>query len=71
MLTAVLDAADKAWPIVKADSDWFVSHGSGKKMYWDENGWPSKHYSGVEPNSPDAVSDIPNEQVGTLSITYH
>ncbi|EIW52391.1 uncharacterized protein TRAVEDRAFT_75371 [Trametes versicolor FP-101664 SS1] len=54
--------SDKAWPLVLQDLNWFIEHGNGKKMYFDENGWPSIIWSGVEPNSPDAVADVPNEQ---------
>ncbi|KAI0745412.1 glycoside hydrolase superfamily [Earliella scabrosa] len=54
--------SDKAWPIVQRDLNWFIAHGQGKKMYFSQNGWPSTTYPGVEPNSPDAVADIPNEQ---------
>ena len=25
-----------AWPLVVADRDWFIQHGDGKKMYFDE-----------------------------------
>jgi len=28
--------ADKAWPLVMADLQWFIDHGNGKKMYMDE-----------------------------------
>ncbi|CAL1707914.1 unnamed protein product [Somion occarium] len=51
-----------SWPLVQKDLQWFVSRGKGKKMYLDENGWPSVTYDGVKPNSPKAVADIPNEQ---------
>ncbi|PIL34111.1 hypothetical protein GSI_03822 [Ganoderma sinense ZZ0214-1] len=54
--------SDKAWPLVENDLNWFIKHGNGKKMYFDENGWPSVTSEGVQPNSPDAVADIPNEQ---------
>jgi hypothetical protein len=45
--------------------DWFIDHGNGKKMYFDENGWPSVTSSGVQPNSPDAVANVQNEHVST------
>ncbi|VDC03344.1 unnamed protein product [Peniophora sp. CBMAI 1063] len=54
--------AKKAWPIVQKYLDFFVDHGNGKKMYFDENGWPSESYPGVEPNSPDAVANLQQEQ---------
>ena len=28
-----------------------------------QNGWPSETSEGVQPNSPDAVADVQNEQV--------
>jgi hypothetical protein len=27
---------DQAWPLVLNDVDWFIAHGKGKKMYFDE-----------------------------------
>ncbi|KAL4070085.1 glycoside hydrolase family 17 protein [Scleroderma yunnanense] len=52
---------DAAWPIVQNDTNWFIQHGDGKKMYFDENGWPSQTSPGVQPNSPNAVADVSNE----------
>ncbi|KAH8108086.1 glycoside hydrolase superfamily [Cristinia sonorae] len=52
----------QAWPLVQRDLQWFIDHGNGKKMYFDENGWPSVTSSSVQPNSPNAVADVPNEQ---------
>ncbi|KAK7037760.1 hypothetical protein VNI00_010721 [Paramarasmius palmivorus] len=54
--------SSNSWPLVTRDLDWFVQNGQGKKIYLSQNGWPSTTYPGVEPNSPDAVADIPNEQ---------
>lgn len=34
----------------------------GKKIYMDENGWPSTTYSGVEANTKAAVADVASEQ---------
>jgi len=51
-----------SWPLVERDLQWFMDHSIGKKMYLDENGWPSVTSSGVQPNSPDAVADMPNER---------
>ncbi|KIY69803.1 glycoside hydrolase family 17 protein [Cylindrobasidium torrendii FP15055 ss-10] len=51
-----------AWPLVTADLNWFVQNGQGKKIWLSQNGWPSKSYPGVEPNSPYAVADIENEK---------
>ncbi|KAH9895001.1 glycoside hydrolase superfamily [Cubamyces lactineus] len=53
--------SDQAWPLVENDLNWFIAHGNGKKMYFDENGWPSVTSPSVQPNSPDAVANIPNE----------
>jgi len=53
--------ASKAWPLVLDDLDWFVNNVHGKKIYLTENGWPSKTYQGVEPNSPKAVANVQNE----------
>ncbi|KAF8893983.1 glycoside hydrolase superfamily [Infundibulicybe gibba] len=53
--------ANNSWPLVLNDLQWFIDHGNGKKMYFDENGWPSVTSEGVQPNSPDAVADIQNE----------
>ncbi|KAK0188314.1 glycoside hydrolase superfamily [Armillaria mellea] len=55
--------ANNSWPIVLTDLDWygFLDNGEGKKIYLSENGWPSVTSEGVQPNSPYAVSDIPNE----------
>lgn len=53
--------ANDSWPLVLNDLDWFIQHGSGKKMYFDENGWPSVTSPSVQPNSPNAVADVQNE----------
>ncbi|KAN0105281.1 glycoside hydrolase family 17 protein [Russula decolorans] len=50
-----------AWPLVLDDLNWFIDHGRGKKMYLDENGWPSMTSEGVQPNSPVAVADVDSE----------
>ncbi|CAA7267457.1 unnamed protein product [Cyclocybe aegerita] len=52
--------ADKSWPIVENDINWFVNNRRGKKIYLSQNGWPSTTYPGVEPNGPSAVADVPN-----------
>ncbi|CCM06261.1 uncharacterized protein FIBRA_08511 [Fibroporia radiculosa] len=55
--------ANASWPIVvDKNLDFFIEHGNGKKMYFDENGWPSVTSPSVQPNSPYAVANIPNEQ---------
>ncbi|KAI0297168.1 glycoside hydrolase superfamily [Russula brevipes] len=59
---------DQAWPLVLNDLNWFIKHGNGKKMYFDENGWPSVTSQGVKPNSPRAVASISSEQVSILTI---
>ncbi|EIM79162.1 uncharacterized protein STEHIDRAFT_69839 [Stereum hirsutum FP-91666 SS1] len=54
--------ANNSWPIVVNENlDWFIQHGSGKKMYFDENGWPSVTSPSVQPNSPNAVANVANE----------
>ncbi|KAI0320895.1 glycoside hydrolase superfamily [Amylostereum chailletii] len=62
---------DKAWPLVENDLNWFIAHGKGKKMYFDENGWPSVTSDGVQPNSPSAVANIPNEQAYYKLLDSH
>lgn len=32
----ILHLANKSWPIVHSDLEWFIEHGHGKKMYFDE-----------------------------------
>jgi hypothetical protein len=32
----MLTAAKNSWPLVQRDLDWFIDHGDGKKMYFDE-----------------------------------
>ncbi|EPT02621.1 hypothetical protein FOMPIDRAFT_114078 [Fomitopsis schrenkii] len=54
--------ANMAWPIVENTINFFSKNGDGKKMYLDENGWPSKAFDGVQPNSPSAVANVANEK---------
>ncbi|OBZ68223.1 hypothetical protein A0H81_11811 [Grifola frondosa] len=63
--------SDKAWPLVLTDLDWFIEHGDGKKMYFDENGWPSVTSPSVQPNSPDAVADVHNEHGYFILLDEH
>ncbi|KAI5989470.1 glycoside hydrolase superfamily [Pisolithus marmoratus] len=51
-----------AWPLVQQDMDWFIQNGKGKKIYFDENGWPSVTSSGVQPNSANAVASVSSEE---------
>ncbi|TFK73289.1 hypothetical protein BDN72DRAFT_762040 [Pluteus cervinus] len=53
--------ANNSWPIVTGDLNWFLNNANGKKIYFSQNGWPSKTSSGVQPNSPSAVSNVQNE----------
>jgi exo-beta-1,3-glucanase (GH17 family) len=53
--------AKNSWPIVMRDLQWFIDHANGKKLYLDENGWPSTTYPGVQANSAAAVPDVNNE----------
>ncbi|KAI0305773.1 hypothetical protein B0F90DRAFT_1808931 [Multifurca ochricompacta] len=62
---------DMAWPLVLRDLNWFINHGKGKKMYFDENGWPSVVSEGVQPNSPNAVADILNEHAYYTLLDEH
>ncbi|KAN0090824.1 glycoside hydrolase family 17 protein [Tylopilus felleus] len=52
----------QAWPLVMTDADWFIQYGDGKKMNFDENGWPSVTSSSVQPNGPNAVASVSSEQ---------
>ncbi|KAH9061297.1 glycoside hydrolase family 17 protein [Lactarius vividus] len=53
---------DQAWGNVQNDLNFFIQNGNGKKMYFDENGWPSVTSSGVKPQSKSAVASVGNEQ---------
>ncbi|OJT09269.1 hypothetical protein TRAPUB_14266 [Trametes pubescens] len=63
--------SDQAWPLVLQDLQFFIDNGSGKKMYFDENGWPSVTSPSVQPNSPDAVADVPNEHGYYVLLDQH
>ncbi|TFK44822.1 glycoside hydrolase superfamily [Crucibulum laeve] len=63
--------ANHAWPLVLTDLQWFIDHGKGKKMYFDENGWPSVTSPSVQPNSPFAVADIKNEHDYYILLDNH
>ncbi|KZT27959.1 glycoside hydrolase family 17 protein [Neolentinus lepideus HHB14362 ss-1] len=63
--------AKNAWPLVLNDLDWFIEHGNGKKMYFDENGWPSVTSPSVQPNSPYAVADVQNEHDYFVLLDQH
>ncbi|KAF6759827.1 B-(1-6) glucan synthase [Ephemerocybe angulata] len=54
--------AKNSWPIVMTDLNWFLNNAGGKKIYLSQNGWPSVTSSGVQPNSPNAVANVQNEQ---------
>ncbi|KAF5379761.1 hypothetical protein D9615_005744 [Tricholomella constricta] len=54
--------ANNSWPIVLSDLNYFISQAEGKKIWFSQNGWPSKTSSGVQPNSPSAVANVQNEQ---------
>jgi hypothetical protein len=32
----IMLSAKASWPLVQADLNWFIAHGNGKKMYFDE-----------------------------------
>jgi exo-beta-1,3-glucanase (GH17 family) len=60
-----------AWPLVETDLNWFIQHGDGKKMYFDENGWPSVTSPSVQPNSPNAVASISSEKEYYQLLDHH
>lgn len=33
---ATASIGSAAWPLVEADMNWFIEHGNGKKIYFDE-----------------------------------
>jgi exo-beta-1,3-glucanase (GH17 family) len=53
-----------AWPDVMSDLQYFIDNGGGKKIYFDENGWPStdQGIANIKPQSPTAVASVGNEQ---------
>ncbi|KAF8622756.1 hypothetical protein AX15_006846 [Amanita polypyramis BW_CC] len=59
--SAQASIANRSWPLVLKDLQWFIDHGNGKKMFFDENGWPSATSAGVQPNSANAVANVQNE----------
>ncbi|KAJ7666285.1 glycoside hydrolase superfamily [Mycena rosella] len=69
--STLASTANKAWPIVLTDLDWFINNGEGKKIYLTENGWPSVTSDGVSPNSPSAVASVSNEKDYYLLLDAH
>ncbi|KAF8161209.1 hypothetical protein B0H34DRAFT_796031 [Crassisporium funariophilum] len=67
----IASTANQSWPLVLTDLQWFIDHGNGKKMYLDENGWPSVTSEGVQPNSPLAVADVHNEHEYYILLDRH
>jgi len=63
--------AFNAWPLVLNDLQFFIDNGNGKKMYFDENGWPSVTSPSVQPNSPYAVADVQNEHDYYILLEEH
>ncbi|KAH9992665.1 glycoside hydrolase superfamily [Russula vinacea] len=61
----------EAWPLVLEDLNWFIEKGKGKKMYFDENGWPSVTSEGVQPNSPNAVASVGSEHAYFSLLDQH
>ncbi|KAI9442198.1 hypothetical protein H4582DRAFT_2054704 [Lactarius indigo] len=59
---ATATTSDQAWGAVQSDLNFFIQYGNGKKMYFDENGWPSVTSTGVKPQSKAAVASVSNEQ---------
>lgn len=60
--SALATFGSDAWPLVETDMNWFIQHGNGKKMYFDENGWPSVTSPGVQPNTILAQASVANEE---------
>ncbi|KXN82928.1 hypothetical protein AN958_02011 [Leucoagaricus sp. SymC.cos] len=66
--------ANNAWPLVLGDLQFFIDNGNGKKGYIAVTvlikcistlffiRWPSVTSPSVQPNNPDAVADVQNEQ---------
>ncbi|KAH9061301.1 glycoside hydrolase family 17 protein [Lactarius vividus] len=53
---------DQAWGNVQNDLNFFIQNGNGKKMYFDETGWPSDTSTGGNSQSNTAVASVSNEQ---------
>jgi len=60
--SALASTGSAAWPLVEADMNWFIKQGNGKKIYFDENGWPSVTSPGVQPNSDLALASVASEE---------
>ncbi|KAI9509712.1 glycoside hydrolase superfamily [Russula earlei] len=61
-----------AWPDVLNDLRYFMANGGGKKIYFDENGWPSAaHFGNIYPQSPTAVTSVSNEQAYFQLLDAH
>ncbi|KAG2129837.1 glycoside hydrolase superfamily [Suillus bovinus] len=60
-----------AWPLLEIDMNWFIEHGNGKKMYFDENGWPSVTSPGVQANSILAQCSVANEEAYFSMLDSH
>ncbi|KAH7888404.1 glycoside hydrolase superfamily [Phlebopus sp. FC_14] len=60
-----------AWPLVQTDMNWFIQHGGGKKMYFDENGWPSVTSPGVQANTAKAQASVNSEQQYYTMLDSH
>lgn len=39
----MLVVANNSWPLVLTDLNWFIAHGNGKKMYFDEVSLIQRH----------------------------
>lgn len=59
---ATSTTGSQAWGLVQNDLNFFIKNGNGKKMYFDENGWPSVQYSGVRAQSDTAVASVNSER---------
>ncbi|KAH9176339.1 glycoside hydrolase superfamily [Lactarius sanguifluus] len=61
-IAASATTGDQAWGAVQDDLNFFLKNGNGKKMYFDETGWPSDNSNDGKPQSNTAVASVSNEQ---------
>ena len=54
--------ADASWSFVQNDLTWINSKVNGKKVVLTENGWPSMQSGSTRSSSPNAVSNVQQEQ---------
>ena len=54
--------AASSWSFVQSNLDWINSKVKGKKVILTENGWPSMQSGSTRSSSPNAVSNVQQEQ---------